>query len=309
MSLALDVLVAIGLLVLGVQVVAGRAVFRSIVMFVVFGLLMALAWGRLGSADLALAEAAVGAGLTGAMFLLTYRRLIEIKPERAGQTLLRRSAFALPVAALSSLLVIGVAWTLWAVPAPDATAGHAALHAMESEAVGNPVTGVLLLFRGYDTLLEMVVLMIAWLGVKMVQPVARPTTPDAPANPPLLNSLLAAVIPSVVLVGGYLLHAGGQAPGGAFQAGAVVAAGGVLLVLSGRLRPMRDPRPLQRFALVVGIFVFSVLALAGVAHGRAVMELPGLWAVYAIEGALTVSIAMSLVLLFIGSGGLARRRA
>lgn len=42
---------------------------RAVAMFIVFGLLMALAWARLGAPDIALAEAAIGAGLTGALLL------------------------------------------------------------------------------------------------------------------------------------------------------------------------------------------------------------------------------------------------
>jgi hypothetical protein len=38
-------------------------------MFIVFGLLMTLAWARLQAPDIALAEAAIGAGLTGALLL------------------------------------------------------------------------------------------------------------------------------------------------------------------------------------------------------------------------------------------------
>jgi energy-converting hydrogenase B subunit D len=40
-----------------------------VVQFIVFGLLMALAWARLQAPDIALAEAAIGAGLTGALLL------------------------------------------------------------------------------------------------------------------------------------------------------------------------------------------------------------------------------------------------
>jgi energy-converting hydrogenase B subunit D len=42
---------------------------RAVLMFIVFGLLLALAWARLAAPDVALAEAAIGAGLTGALFL------------------------------------------------------------------------------------------------------------------------------------------------------------------------------------------------------------------------------------------------
>jgi uncharacterized MnhB-related membrane protein len=44
-------------------------------MFVTFGLLVAIAWIRLGAPDVAIAEAAIGAGLTGALLLITIRRM------------------------------------------------------------------------------------------------------------------------------------------------------------------------------------------------------------------------------------------
>jgi energy-converting hydrogenase B subunit D len=43
--------------------------FRAVVLFIAFGLLMTLAWVRLRAPDLALAEAAIGAGLTGALLI------------------------------------------------------------------------------------------------------------------------------------------------------------------------------------------------------------------------------------------------
>ncbi|MEA5076371.1 MAG: DUF4040 domain-containing protein [Coriobacteriia bacterium] len=49
--------------------ISERGLFKSVVMFVVFGLFMALAWIRLGSPDVALAEAAIGAGVTGVLLL------------------------------------------------------------------------------------------------------------------------------------------------------------------------------------------------------------------------------------------------
>lgn len=46
-----------------------RDLLRGVVAFIAFGLLVALAWVRLRAPDIALAEAAVGAGLTGALLL------------------------------------------------------------------------------------------------------------------------------------------------------------------------------------------------------------------------------------------------
>jgi multisubunit Na+/H+ antiporter MnhB subunit len=308
MNFAIDLPLALGLLLLGLQVVAAATLFRSIVMFTVFGLLMALVWARLGSPDLALAEAAIGAGLTGAMLLLAHRRLLRLVPGFRDRPLLRRSPLAAVIGLLCAVLVVLLGLALFELPLPPDSAGDAALAALPGSGVGNPVTAVLIVFRGYDTLLEMLVLLIAWLGIKAVQPAARPQAPRAHVPLPLIDALLAAVLPAALLIGGYLLHAGGRAPGGAFQAGAVLAAAGVLLALAGRLQTLREPLPLQRLLLIAGVAVFSALGLAGLADGRAPMVLPGLWAVYAIEAALTVSIAISLLLLFLGSAGLRRHR-
>jgi energy-converting hydrogenase B subunit D len=52
--------------------------FKAVVLFISFGLLMALAWVRLQAPDLALAEAAIGAGLTGALLLSALPRMEEV---------------------------------------------------------------------------------------------------------------------------------------------------------------------------------------------------------------------------------------
>ena len=51
------------------------SLFAAIVLFIGFGLLMALAWIRLQAPDVALAEAAIGSGLSGALLLAAWARL------------------------------------------------------------------------------------------------------------------------------------------------------------------------------------------------------------------------------------------
>lgn len=65
----LDGLLAGMLVVTAVSVLVSQSLFRAVVMFIAFGMLMALAWMRLRAPDIALAEAAIGAGLTGVLFL------------------------------------------------------------------------------------------------------------------------------------------------------------------------------------------------------------------------------------------------
>ena len=66
---ALDLVLALALVVVAWRAVAGRELFASVVLYIVFGLLLALTWVRLDAPDIALAEAAIGAGLTGALLL------------------------------------------------------------------------------------------------------------------------------------------------------------------------------------------------------------------------------------------------
>ena len=64
-----DLLLAVLIVWLGWHALTSESLFRAIVLFVAFGLSMGLAWIRLDAVDVALAEIAVGAGLTGALFL------------------------------------------------------------------------------------------------------------------------------------------------------------------------------------------------------------------------------------------------
>ena len=74
-SLGLDIALAVLLVGLAAVVLAVRDLFFSVMLFIAWGLLLALAWARLSAPDVALAEAALGAGLTGALLLAAVRAL------------------------------------------------------------------------------------------------------------------------------------------------------------------------------------------------------------------------------------------
>jgi energy-converting hydrogenase B subunit D len=65
------------------RLLATRDLFKAVVLLIVFGLLMALIWVRLEAPDVALAEAAIGAGLTGALFLSALSRMRRATEENA----------------------------------------------------------------------------------------------------------------------------------------------------------------------------------------------------------------------------------
>jgi uncharacterized MnhB-related membrane protein len=70
-----DILLAGTLLWLAWQLLRSADIFKAIIFFISFGLLMSIAWVRMHAPDVALAEAAIGAGLTGPLFLAALRRM------------------------------------------------------------------------------------------------------------------------------------------------------------------------------------------------------------------------------------------
>jgi energy-converting hydrogenase B subunit D len=76
-ELALDAVLVTMLAVLAWRTLTARDLLQAAVLFITFGLTMALAWARLAAPDLALAEAAVGAGLTGVLLVHVARAVRE----------------------------------------------------------------------------------------------------------------------------------------------------------------------------------------------------------------------------------------
>lgn len=66
-----DIFLALAICTTAGLALVASDLFRAVIMFIVFGLLLALAWVRLQAPDIALAEAAIGAGLTGVLLLDT----------------------------------------------------------------------------------------------------------------------------------------------------------------------------------------------------------------------------------------------
>lgn len=170
---------------------------------------------------------------------------------------------------------------------------------MGNSGVSNPVTAVLLNFRGYDTLLEMAVLLLALLGVWSLD---APRRKDERFPGAVLDMLSRLLTPVLLLVAGYLLWAGADAPGGAFQAGSVLAAAGVLLILSGWRPDQGLSSALLRVALVLGLGVFLLTGTALLLRGS-FLEYPAAQAgglILLIESAATLSIGVTLAALFLG---------
>jgi multisubunit Na+/H+ antiporter MnhB subunit len=294
--LLLDLLLGGALLGLAWGALSSRDAQRAVVLFIAFGLLLALVWLRLRAPDIALAEAAIGAGLSGAL-------LLSALPEEAASPATdgRRSGSGLWLNLLAAAitLAIGFAYVYaLADSSPQRLAGAVSAE-LANSGVSNPVTAVLLNFRAYDTLLELAVLLTAVLGILALGP-AR--TGYRPAGP-VLAGLTRWLLPLLVLMSGYLLWVGAHAPGGAFQAGALLAAGGVLLRLSGLSAAGLPSGLALRTLSVAGVALFLLIGLSLMLTQGLFLDYPPAWAgglILAIEGAATLAIAVTLVLAFLG---------
>ena len=197
-------------------------------------------------------------------------------------------------------LFVGLGYAVLSLP--DHAEGLQKMVADKIEVSGasNPVTAVLLNFRGYDTLLEIIVLLLALLGVWSLGGTALHRE-EAPG--PVLDTLASLLAPLLILVAAYLLWVGAHAPGGAFQAGAVLGAAGVLLLLAGwRPRAALMALPL-RLILVAGSGVFvAMAALLYMVEGR-LLEFPPVQAgilILILETGAMISIGVTLAALFLG---------
>lgn len=205
--------------------------------------------------------------------------------------------FSLLLAGLAVILALAVVELPQAVPSLE----HAIRHALPNTGVSNPVTAVLLNFRSYDTLLEIAVLLVALLGLER-RSRRDPLRWDR-VDSPVLDGLVRLLAPLLILMAGYLLWVGAHAPGGAFQGGAVLAATGVLYLLSGRPVLTALPRLLLRILVVLGLTAFLLVGLISAWGPRLVLQYPEAWAgmlILVIEAASVLAIATILVVLFMG---------
>ncbi len=218
--------------------------------------------------------------------------------------MMMRRALSILLVVLLVLLAYMLGYAVLSLPNQANGLSAVVASQMDSSGVSHPVTAVLLNFRGYDTLLEIAVLLLALLGVwSFAMKDDAPVTPDIVAGP-VLMALFRVLIPVMIVVAGYLLWVGGHAPGGAFQAGSVLAAAGVLALLCGQRFEGRFAELALRIGLVLGVAMFVAVAVAVMLGGAKLLQYPVEWAgglILLIEAAAMLSIGITLVALFAGA--------
>lgn len=167
--------------------------------------------------------------------------------------------------------------------------------------VSNPVTAVLLNFRAYDTLLEFAVFFCVSIAcLPYLESSPTPTHQAKQKDGPLF-SLISVLVPLCILLSGYMLWVGSFKPGGAFQAGALLAGCGLLLSLSS-LGVTRMTGLLWRLLFSASIIFFIIVIGFSYIYTKTFLMFPinlsaGL--ILFVEFAATFSVAATLYLCYL----------
>ena len=301
----LDLGLAILVLAVAGWTIAAPRVFSAVVGYVAYGLLLSLVWVRLHAPDVALTEAAIGSGVTGVLLVTSGVRLrgaggVETdEPSGLSQRFLAASLAVLVAAALAAVVL--------SLPEPAPTLAPEARQELAATGLGNPVTAVLIAYRSFDTMLEKVVLVLAVVGVwSLARDRYWGGAPASLGRARPEGALLffdQMLVPLGTIVGIHMFWVGADEPGGAFQAGAILAAIWMIVMISRLTEPPRVSARWLRLALIAGPAVFLAAGLAGSGMAGSFFAYPAGFAkpiILFIEAFMLLSIAATLPMLVAG---------
>ena len=303
---SLDLLLASLVICVAVYTIAAQDLFAAVIGYVAYGLLLAFVWIRLYAPDVALTEAAVGGGVTGVLLITAGKRLGALNVSQEAQPgpvlkLLTGVLAALVASALGAVIL------MLPDPPPSLAPEAAAVADGAGAGLGNPITAVLMSYRSLDTMLEKIVLILAVIGVWSVG--ADEAWGGAPA--PLRQQkayapmvfLAQMLAPVGALIAIHIFWTGANAPGGAFQGGALLAAMWMVTMMARLMEPPRVDAQWLRLALVAGPAVFLISGLAGGVVAGSFFAYPQALAkpiILFIEAFMVLSIAVALPMLVAG---------
>ena len=231
----------------------------SVVIFMSYSLVMSMLWILLESPDLAITEAAVGAGVTSVLFFITLKRISAMGKEHADEQdqttkeINSRTAvkgfdrfYRVAAIVLGLAIMAALAGTVSHLPAfgdvnnpsNNEVSERYLESGLEETGAVNAVTGMILDYRAFDTFGESCVLFIAAACVLiLLRDDKTDTTEKAiadekfePVSDTILQASAKILFPAILLFGIYILMNGHLSPGGGFSGGAIMGAGLILHV-------------------------------------------------------------------------------
>lgn len=289
MTLVVDCVLLAMMASVGIAVWKSRDLLTAVALFSIYSLLCAALFTLLEAPDVAITEAAVGAGFATMLMLAAIAAVGRTERRR------RRPPF---VAAGVVLITAGcLIWGLAAAPpfgkADAAPHVHIAPFYLRdtptSIGIPNVVTAVLASYRAFDTLGELAVIFTAGIGVLSLLGRRKPGAPGpAPVKRQVRTSATVFVgpdhvVPRVVgkvLLPGILMYAmfiqfhGEIGPGGGFAAGVILATGIALYTLLFGVRRARQAVPARiiEATAAAGLLLFLCVGLLTVALGGSFLD-------------------------------------
>ncbi|MFP3801607.1 monovalent cation/H+ antiporter subunit A [Paraburkholderia tropica] len=260
------------LLALGVVLVRAHTLY-ALVMLSTCGLLVTLAFARFSAPDLALTQISVEVVTILLLVLAIYflpqlQTAIEPIPAR-----LRNGLLALAGGGLLG----SVAYEVMTRPPEPGIAPYFLANALPGSGGHNVVNVILVDFRGFDTMVEISVLVVAGLAVKALLRGLRLKAPgtgpgglpwSSQSHPLLLAILARLMLPLTVLVAVFVFLRGHNLPGGGFIASLIVSVALLLqYVASGVLWTESRIRINYRALAGLGLLVAAATGLGSLAFG------------------------------------------
>ena len=282
MESILDVALLTMLVATAVALIRVRGLLASIMLASIYGLLSASFFIDMDAVDVAFTEAAVGAGVSPLLFLMTVAIVGRHEARDPSRRLLVPKIL---ITVTGALLIIG---TLDMPPFGSADAPamtHVAAHYLEvsgeETGIPNVVTSVLASYRAFDTLGEVVVIFTAAIAVILVllpterkSGVRAPRSDEHEAPHTILQVVSKILIPFILLFALYVQFHGEYGPGGGFQAGVIFASAiilyGFLFGLPTACRVI--PPPVVEFLAALGVLIYAVTGVLALLDGRSFLD-------------------------------------
>jgi len=167
------------------------------------------------------------------------------------------------------IVTLGISLSLAKIPfgVPKTKVGkHYINEGVKETGATNIVTSVVVSYRGFDTLGEVTVLLIAAIGIGAVLSTGRKKAMrEATPASLVLYTGCRLLFPLILIFGTYIFIHGHLTPGGGFQGGAIIASGFLLIYLGCRER--RISRIASNLAESLGGLVFVIMGLFGLVLG------------------------------------------
>ncbi len=237
-----------------------KKLINAVVIFMAYSCVMSVIWLIIESPDLAITEAAVGAGISSILFFVTLKKIHAVeheeeieKPEdivdmeNHWEMKLFRSVYWITATVICVTLITILLSVVSQLPefgtaaSPDnnEVVERYITKGMEETGAVNIVTGIILDYRAFDTFGEACVLFVAVTCVMILLRVdtksdslSMPSDENdriyEPKNDTILQKTAKILVPIIMLFGVYIILNGHLSPGGGFAGGAIIGAGLIL---------------------------------------------------------------------------------